>query len=266
MRYGIFIPNFGPFGDARVMAELAASAEAAGWDGAFVWDHVVRREGDFDLVDPWVALTAMAMATTLVTIGPLITPLPRRRPWNVAKSAVSIDHLSGGRMVLGIGLGASRGPEFAAFDEEVDPRRRGDMLDEGVALVRAAWTGEPVHHEGEHYQVDGIRFLPRPVRDGRLPIWAATEAATGRAVRRAAGLDGIFPIGITPSDLPRLVDVLEAAGPRRADYDIVVAGTDDAATWDGTAATWWLQELPWQEPLEVTMRIVGEGPPGPKSG
>jgi alkanesulfonate monooxygenase SsuD/methylene tetrahydromethanopterin reductase-like flavin-dependent oxidoreductase (luciferase family) len=277
MRYGIHIPNFGPFGDARVMAHLAAQAEAAGWDGVFVWDHVIRHEGDFNLVDPWVALTAIAVATSTVTLGPLVTPLPRRRPWNVAKVAANLDHLSGGRIVLGVGVGSPRGEEFGAFGEEADTRRRGDMLDEGLELLHEAWSGEPVHHAGEHYQVESRRFLPRPLQEHGIPVWAGTESVAGRAVRRAARLDGVFPIGIQPDDLPRLLASLADAGRHlpglsRPDddagsppepvrpFDIVITGTDDAVRWEDTAATWWLRMLPWEEPLETSRRIVAQGP------
>lgn len=266
MRRGIHIPNFGPYGSARAVASLAAAAEHAGWDGAFVWDHVVRKEGDMDLVDPWIALAAAAVATERVSLGPLITPLPRRRPWNVAKAAVSLDHLSGGRMVLGVGIGVSRGPEFPAFGEETDARRRGDMLDEGLAIVRSAWSGEPVSFAGAHYRVDGIRFLPTPVRPTGIPIWGATESVRGRPVRRAAGLEGVFPIGFTPSQLPV---VIEQVGPGRVAagvYDVVtVSKDDDAAAWEEAGATWWLRELPWQATLEEALATVAAGPGRPSA-
>jgi alkanesulfonate monooxygenase SsuD/methylene tetrahydromethanopterin reductase-like flavin-dependent oxidoreductase (luciferase family) len=265
VRYGIFLPNFGSFGSARVIADLAVQAESAGWDGVFVWDHVVRREGDLDLVDPWIALAAAACATERIRLGPLVTPLPRRRPWNVAKSAASLDQLSAGRVVLGVGLGTSRGPELPNFGEETDPRRRGDMLDESLAIVDAAWSGEAVRHAGEYYRVDDVRFLPRPVH-GRIPIWAATEAVRGRPVRRAAGLDGIFPIGIEPTEMATLVGSLAAAGRDVTDpdrpYDIVVTDTTDvAARWKDTAVTWWLRQLAWDRPPTDALATVAAGPP-----
>lgn len=227
----------------------------------FLWDHVVRKEGDLPVVDPWIALAAAALATERVQLGPLVTPLPRRRPWNVAKAAVSLDHLSGGRAVLGVGSGTPRGPEFAAFGEETDARRRGDMLDEGLAIVRAAWSGEPVTVAGSHYRVEGIRFLPTPLRPGGIPIWAATESSRGRPVRRASGLNGVFPNSIAPSDLPALID---AVGPERVaagEYDVVtVSRRDDAAEWEAAGATWWLRELPWEWTLEKAVSVVASGP------
>lgn len=262
MRRGLFLPNFGAFADPVALAELAEGAEEAGWDGLFLWDHVVRGEADVDLADPWVALAAVAAATSRLRLGPLVTPLPRRRPWNVAKAAVTLDHLSGGRVVLGVGLGTQRGPEFGPFGEEEDPRVRGDMLDEGVAIVRAAWSGSAVHHVGAHYRLDGVRFLPRPLQPGGIPLWAATEGTGGRSVRRAAGLDGIFPIGVTPIGLGELMENVAASRPADAGpFDVVVTGTDDPRPWAGTGATWWLRLLPWDQPLATIRRLVEAGPP-----
>jgi alkanesulfonate monooxygenase SsuD/methylene tetrahydromethanopterin reductase-like flavin-dependent oxidoreductase (luciferase family) len=263
---GLHVPNFGTFAPPTVMAELARTAEEAGWDGVFVWDHVVRKEGDLDVADPWVAIAAMAVATQRVQLGPLVTPLPRRRPWNVAKAAVTLDHLSAGRMVLGVGLGTPRGPEFPAFGEEMDLRRRGDLLDEAIEIVRRAWTGEPVEHAG-HWRVDGVRFLPTPVRPSGIPVWAATESIRGRAVRRAAVLDGIFPIGIEPAELGALLGAVAEA--RRAaglpqggpDYEVATSATDHPGRWEGSGLTWWLRELPWDEPVAAVLRLVEAGPP-----
>jgi len=262
MHFAVNIPNFGAFADPRDLAGLAALAEGAGWDGVFVWDHVVRREGDVDLADPWVALAAVALATTRVAIGPMVTPLPRRRPWNVARAVVTLDHLSGGRMVLGVGLGTLAGPEFSAFGEETDPRVRGDQLDEGLAIVRAAWTGQPVEAHGTHYRVDGQRFWPRPVH-GTVPLWAATTSVSGRAVRRAAGLDGVFPVGLTPGQVTELVGNVTAARPPSlpAPEVIVLCSDDDPAPWAAAGATWWQRQLPWDQPLEVSRRLVAAGPP-----
>jgi alkanesulfonate monooxygenase SsuD/methylene tetrahydromethanopterin reductase-like flavin-dependent oxidoreductase (luciferase family) len=209
-RCGVDLANFGPAGQPSALVELARAAEDAGWDGIFLWDHVARIEGDVDVTEPWVALGAMAAATSLVTLGPLVTPLARRRPWNVARAAVTLDHLSGGRAVLGVGLGTPRGPEFTAFGEEADPRVRGDLLDEALGLIRDAWSGAPVNHAG-HWRIDGVRFLPTPLKPGGIPLWAATESVRGRPVRRAARLDGVFPTRIDREDIPALVAALAEA-------------------------------------------------------
>jgi alkanesulfonate monooxygenase SsuD/methylene tetrahydromethanopterin reductase-like flavin-dependent oxidoreductase (luciferase family) len=261
MRFGVYVPNFGAFADPRAIAELAAAAEAAGWGGFFLWDHVARPEGEFEMCEPWIALAVAATATRTVRLGPLITPLARRRPWNVAREVVSLDHLSSGRMVLGVGLGISSGPEFHDFSEESDPKVRGDMLDEGLEIVRAAWTGEPVTHHGTHHRLDGVRFLPAPVQQ-RVPIWGATERVRGRPVRRAATLDGVFPFGLTPDQAPELMAEIARLRPQGMDgFDLIAAGTDDWPGWQDVGATWWLRVLAWSQPLEVARGIVEAGPP-----
>lgn len=263
MKHGLHVPNAGAFGSARIIAELATNAEEAGWDGVFVWDHLVRREADVDVVDPWVALAAAAVVTQRVHLGPLVVPLPRRRPWNVAKAAVSLDHLSGGRIIVGVGSGTPRGPEFPAFHEQSDLRVRGDMLDEGLEIIRAAWSGEPVHFAGTHYRIDSVRFLPRPVRAAGIPIWAATESVIGRPVRRAARLDGVVPTVIAPADLPQLIDAVGRDRVQQGLFDVVgISREDDPDSWAAAGATWWLRELAWDRPLAEALAVVGRGPHG----
>jgi alkanesulfonate monooxygenase SsuD/methylene tetrahydromethanopterin reductase-like flavin-dependent oxidoreductase (luciferase family) len=190
-----------------------------------------------------------------------VTPLARRRPWNVARQVATLDQLTGGRVTLGVGLGISSGPEFRQFGEESDPRVRGDMLDEGLQILRAAWAGTPVRHAGTHYRVDDVTFLPVPVQP-RLPVWGATERISGRPVRRAAALDGVFPIGLKPSDLPALLDNAAQHRPGGLDgYDVVIAGTDDWQAWQDTDATWWPRVLPWRRSLSEPVAIIEAGPP-----
>jgi len=261
VKLGIHLPNFASLASPADIADLAARAEAAGWDGFFIWDHVARPEGTFPMAEPWIALTAIAMRTQRLRIGPLVTPLARRRPWNVARQVATLDQLTGGRVTLGVGLGVSRGPEFRQFGEESDPRVRGDMLDEGLQLLRAAWSGAPVRHHGTHYQVDDVTFLPEPAQSP-LPVWGATERLDGRPVRRAAGLDGVFPIRLQPADLPALLARVARHRPGGLDgYDVVIADTGDHRPWRDAGATWWLHELPWREPLSTSLAIIDAGPP-----
>jgi alkanesulfonate monooxygenase SsuD/methylene tetrahydromethanopterin reductase-like flavin-dependent oxidoreductase (luciferase family) len=260
MKFGLHLPNFGALADPGAVAGLAVRAEAAGWDGFFLWDHVARNEGVFPMCDPWIALAGAAAGTQRIRIGPLITPLSRRRPWIVARQVVTLDHLSGGRVTFGIGLGVS-GREFANFGEETDPRVRGDMLDEGLEILRAAWRGTPVSHAGAHYQLDSVELLPPP-RQPSVPIWGATERTAGRPVRRAATLDGVFPFGLRPDQLPDLLASVSRLRPGGLDgYDVVVGGTDDWRRWRDAGATWWLRVLPWSRPIAESVKIVESGPP-----
>src|SRR5688572_30822646 len=118
MKYGISIPNFGSYADVRAVAEMAREAEEVGWDGLFYWDHLV---GDDVLgpvrIDPWVALGAIAIRTERIRIGTMVTPVARRRPWKLARETVTLDHLSGGRVTLGVGLGFPP-EEFSTFGED----------------------------------------------------------------------------------------------------------------------------------------------------
>jgi alkanesulfonate monooxygenase SsuD/methylene tetrahydromethanopterin reductase-like flavin-dependent oxidoreductase (luciferase family) len=261
MKFGLHVPNFASLADPGLVTDLAVRAEAAGWDGFFLWDHVARPEGEYPMLEPWIGLAAVAARTQRIRIGPLITPLARRRPWNVARQVASLDHLSGGRVTLGVGLGISQGPEFNDFSEESDPKVRGDMLDEGVSILRAAWRGTPVSHAGEHYRIDKVSLLPPPVQPS-LPIWGATERTSGRPVRRAATLDGVFPVGMEPADLPELLANVARLRPGGLDgYDVVAADSGDWRPWRDAGVTWWLHELPWRRPFRESLGIVEAGPP-----
>lgn len=234
MRRGIFVAPFGELADPRVLAELAARAEARGWDGLFLWDHMLYDEVE-TIADPWVALAAIAVATRSLRLGPLVTPLPRRRPQKLAREAATLDLLSGGRLVVGLGLGGDRGGELSRFGEELDPRARGALLDTGVELLDAWWRGE---------EAAGVRLLPRPAQRPRIPIWLAARWPHRRPVRRAARYDGLFPIGLEhPDELAELVaEVAALRDPAAAPFEHVVTGEagDDAAPWAQAGATWWL--------------------------
>ena len=174
MKYGLYLPNFGAFGETRLLADLAHDAEQAGWDGFFIWDHIAR-PWTTQVVDTWVALTAIAQRTSRIRFGPLVTPLARRRPWKVARETVSLDRLSEGRLILGVGLGGSGGQsvEWANFAEELDLRTRAEMLDEGLDILTGLWSGKPFSYNGQHYQVNDSLFLPTPIQSPRIPIWVA---------------------------------------------------------------------------------------------
>ena len=194
MRHGVDIPNFGPWSDPRHVADFASRIEAAGWDGLSVWDHMLIWSGN-EVADPWILLAAAASATEEITLMNLVAPLPRRHPWKLAREAVSVDLLSGGRFVLGVGIGWPTDPEFTAFHQETDLKVRGDMLDEGLEIVAGLWSGKPFSFSGEHYTIDEVTFLPTPLQQPRIPIWVAGMWPNRRPFRRAARWDGVAPIG-----------------------------------------------------------------------
>jgi alkanesulfonate monooxygenase SsuD/methylene tetrahydromethanopterin reductase-like flavin-dependent oxidoreductase (luciferase family) len=269
MRSGLFLPLFDELADPALVARLAAEAEDAGWDGCFVWDHVRWREPVSDVADPWITLAAIAASTERIRLGPMVTPLARRRPVKVARETATLDRLSGGRLTLGVGLGSDAfGSEFSITAEEVDDRRRAVMLDESLEILRAAWSGEPVHHHGEHYTVDGMRFLPRPVQRPGVPVWVAGFPGKPRPLRRAARHQGFFPINLEHPD--QLAEIVARLGELRDDpadpYDVVAALPPgvDPAPYAAAGATWWLVEFPWDAGSSDRVRgVIRDGAAGP---
>ena len=193
MRYGIDVPIFGDYFDSSRLGDLAYEAEQSGWDGFFVWDHLTAG-GSSPTVDPWVALAVIATRTKRVRIGPMVTPIPRRRPWKLARETVSIDHLSGGRLVLGVGLGSPADAEFERFGEDGNVALRAGKLDEGLDVLTGLWSGEPFSYNGRHYRLTETVFQPPPAQSPRIPIWVGAMWPNRAPLRRAARWDGVFPI------------------------------------------------------------------------
>ena len=243
MKRGLFLPVFDELAEPAVVARLAAEAEQAGWDGVFLWDHVGYRAPVVAVADPWVTLAAVACSTSRVRIGPMVTPLPRRRPVKLAREVATLDRLSGGRLVLGVGIGGDGSRELSATGEELDDRTRGRMLDEGLEVLRAAWTGEPVHHRGEHYVVDGLALQPTPLQRPGPPVWVAARYGNAAPLRRAARHDGVFPMGVDTPDQLREVVAAVQPGPG---YDVAVGGPPgtDPAGFAEAGATWWMTSFP----------------------
>jgi alkanesulfonate monooxygenase SsuD/methylene tetrahydromethanopterin reductase-like flavin-dependent oxidoreductase (luciferase family) len=287
MRFGISLPAFGEFADARVLAELAREAEGVGWDGFFIWDHIVFDPTWHPMVDPWVGLAAVAVATTRIRLGTLVTPLPRRRPWKLARETVSIDRLSGGRLILGVGIGDPVQWEYGFFGEPTDAKQRGAMLDEGLAVLTGLWSGDLFKFEGEHYQLQEMKFLPRPVQTPRIPIWVGGWWPNKPPMRRAARWDGVLAgrqgAPLTPDDWRDILAYVRLHRDDSAPFDIVgggaTSGTDSARDVDTVApfaavgVTWWIEDVSpyrfgmawedqWTADVQASMRErVRRGPP-----
>jgi alkanesulfonate monooxygenase SsuD/methylene tetrahydromethanopterin reductase-like flavin-dependent oxidoreductase (luciferase family) len=269
MQYGLYVAPFGGLADVAILAHLAATAEASGWDGFFVWDHVMTYKR-VDVADPWIALTTIAIATERVRIGAMVTPLARRRPWDVARQAAMIDRLSGGRLVFGAGLGGDSRRELSAFGEERDPRARGELLDEALEVVTALWTGKPVTLDGR-YRLDRAQVLPTPLQSPRPPIWLALVWPHRKPLRRAARYDGVFPVSfkksLTGSDLTEMMEIVGEHRPADAGpFDIVVVNTERPgatrlADLGGAGATWWLQGFGESPRLADVRAAAHAGPP-----
>jgi alkanesulfonate monooxygenase SsuD/methylene tetrahydromethanopterin reductase-like flavin-dependent oxidoreductase (luciferase family) len=272
MRSGLFIPLFDGLADPVRVAQLAAEAEEAGWDGVFVWDHLRWREPVQEVADPWITLAAIATATQRIRLGPMVTPLARRRPTKVARETATLDGLSGGRLTLGVGLGNDQaGREWSITGEELDDGRRARMLDESLAILKAAWSGELVHHRGERYTVDGMRFLPRPVQRPGIPVWVAGSYGKPRPLRRAARYEGFFPVNLEhPDQLAELAATLtalrrEAGRDPSEPYDIVaaLAPGNDPTPYGAAGATWWTVDFPADAvSVDWVRSLIRDGPLG----
>ena len=292
MKFGIYLPNFGSFGDARLLAEIAVEAERAGWDGCFIWDHLVRSIVA-PVADPWVALAAMAAATSRIRIGALVTPLARRRPWKVARETVTLDRLSRGRLVFGLGLGGASGQtvEWENFGEETDLSARARKMEEALEILTGLWSGKPFAYAGKYFMVKESIFLPPSLQQPRIPVWVGGSWPHKAPFRRAARWDGAIPLvnpepGETELELVR--DVIRFLRDTRGsleNFDIVF-GTPPAPR-DGNRAeetvgpyrdagvTWWNEQMypihfggEWTGdwPLDAMIRLVRQGPPDVRRG
>jgi alkanesulfonate monooxygenase SsuD/methylene tetrahydromethanopterin reductase-like flavin-dependent oxidoreductase (luciferase family) len=285
MRYSINIPNFGDFADARTVATVAAAAEQAGWDALFVWDHVVhdkRRRQGTPFGDPWMLLTAAALATSRIRLGTLVTPVPRRRPEQLARQVATLDSLSDGRVIFSAGLGGPIEDEFGSFGDTTDPVVLAERLDEGLELLRRYWSGAAVNHEGRHYQVRDVTLLPGSVQRPRPPVWVAGFWPHRRPMRRAALWDGAVPLFTTArhGEMPpvdQVRDLVAYIGQHREGdrpFEVVLGGVspgnpgrarDLLAPLVEAGATWWderqLQTSDDLDRLTPVLRRIEQGPP-----
>ena len=279
MRYGFVIPG----GDARAVAELAREAETAGWDGVFVPDCIsieTERIPASPGFDPWVVLAAMAIRTERVRLGPMVTAVPRRRPWKLARETVTLDHLSGGRLVLPVGLGAAEDDAgFSKVGEPLDLKARAGLLDEGLAILTGLWTGRAFGYRGEHYRVREMTFLPPPVQSPRIPVWVVAAWPRPKSLRRALRYDGVNPqkkdgtgTAMTPADIRAMRAFIAERRAQTTPFDIVTEGETPGDHRARAAAlvrplaeagaTWWLETM-WSAPdgLASVRTRIGQGPP-----
>lgn len=294
MRYGISVPNFipdelAPSDGSHIhrIVGWARSAEAAGWDGFFIWDHLLFwKTWRLQIDDPWVLLAAIASATERVRIGALVTPVPRRRPWKLARECVSIDHLSRGRLVLGFGLGAPAQADYEPFAEPGDNVTLAQKLDEGLDVLCGLWRGQPFSYGGRHYQVDDVTFLPPPRQLPHPPIWIGGIWPHKAPMRRAARWNGVVPIkmagsggdfaSLLPSDIHEIRAYIDRYRTSSTPFDVVVGGgtpgndpgraTDIVGPLVEAGITWWVESLDWfsyKTPESITERI-SQGPPPPR--
>lgn len=277
MRFGLIVQMTGPLGYPRPLVRLAREAEAAGWDGFFIWDIFGgEAHTPTPVVDPWITLAAIAASTETIRFGPMVTPVPRRRPWKLARETATLDHLSGGRLILGVGIGVPP-EEFSRFGDEPDARVRASMLDEGLEVLTGLWSGEPFSFRGEHYQIDNAVLLPRPVQQPRIPIWVGGTWPRKPSFRRAARWDGVFPGSprgnMTLDELREMRAFIQTQRTDDAPFDVMVGGDvpfDDPAKareilaeYADAGVTWWVEGIgAWRGDVDAMAAFIQGGPPG----
>ncbi len=276
MRFAIYLPTARDFADPPVLADLAAEAEERDRDGVFIWDELSLSLSNepWPLTDPWVSLAAIATRTTRVRIGPMVTPLARRRPSRLARETVAIDHLSRGRVVLGVGLGAAADSECAAFGEDPDPKVRAQKVDDGLEIVDRLWRGEPVKLHRKTTSRARHDFLSRPVQQPRIPIWVGGWWPNRAPARRAARWDGMFPVHpgwpdsyLAPDDYRAIRASSGSSAAARRVSTSRRRGRGPATTrrsrgrpsreYEDVGVTWWLQKA---DSLESAGACIRESP------
>lgn len=258
LRRGVAAPCFAE--DPSELIELGVRAEEAGFDGFYLWDHLVfSNDGDGPpIVDPWLVLAVIASRTSTIKLGTMITPVSRRRPWVLARQTATLDVLSGGRTVLGVGLGSPAQGDFGIFGDSTDPKVRAELLDEGLDILQGLWTGDWFEYQGQHFTIAPVKFRPTPAQTPRIPVWVGGVLPAQRPMRRAARWDGAVPIRFADRELARpsasdIAGVRELVHAQRSsllDYDIVVWAEVSAdpttmgptlASYAEAGATWWIE-------------------------
>jgi alkanesulfonate monooxygenase SsuD/methylene tetrahydromethanopterin reductase-like flavin-dependent oxidoreductase (luciferase family) len=277
LRCAVGVPNVGEYGDPHLLVDLACRAESSGWDGVFVWDHVAYRELGWAVADPYMSVAAIAARTSRIRVGVLVAALARRRPWKFAREMATLDVLSEGRLIVGVGLGSQPREEFAAFGEDPELRRRHELVDEGLDIVCGLWSGQPFSYEGQHYRVAESLFLPLPIQRPRPPIWIGGRWPARKSFRRAGRFDGVFPTfkGVghserpTPEQLKAVVEYTRSHRAGRATpFDVVIEGQSGGqdhelvGAYQEVGVTWWIEKLGWfRGPVDFTRSRIEQGPP-----
>jgi len=242
-----------------------------------MWDHI-QVERSVPVADPWIALSAMALVTKRIRIGPLVTPLFRRHPWKVARETVTLDHLSGGRLTLGVGLGSDTFHEITAFDGPLADKRRAEMLDESLAIITGLWSGASFSFSGKHFRVNETAFLPTPLQSPRIPIWIAGTWPKKPPFRRAARYDGVVAVrgdlqsALSPEQVSDMVAYLTRLRSVDSVFDILQFGetpglseaedSEIVTRYAAAGSTWWIESMfPRRSEVKEARLRIRRGPP-----
>lgn len=273
MKYGFVIPG----GNLTTILDLAEQAELAGWNGIFYWDGIYIEEVPL-MYDAWTVLAAMALRTKKIRIGAMLTAVNRRRPWKLAREAVTVDHLSNGRLIIPVGLGALDDGGYSKVGEPQDRKVRAELLDEGLEIMRGLWTGKPFSYEGKYHKIGKMTFRPRPIQKQGIPIWVVGAWPRMKSTQRALKYDGLIPTkkgqegssgGVTLDDVLDIKQFIRRNRKAKTPFDIVYEGQTPVGNrkkgaeivrpWEKAGVTWSIESR-WSKPHEALPRIK-QGPP-----
>lgn len=275
MQYGFIIPG----GDIHAIIDMASEAEEAGWDGVFYWDGICIQEVGL-MYDPWVVLAAMAQRTRRVRIGAILTPVSRRRPWKLARETVSVDHLSQGRLVVPVGLGALDDGGFAKVGDATDRKTRAQLLDEGLEILTGLWSGQPFSFQGTHYRLEEMTFVPPPVQTPRIPVWVVGAWPREKSMQRVLRYDGLLPQkfnpdgsggSVTPADIQAMKAYIEKNRTLTTPFDIISEGetpgdnleqaVEQIQPYIEAGITWWMEARWGANSINEVRARIQQGPP-----
>jgi len=276
IKFGIYIANYGITNDPQDYIDLAILSENNGWDGFFLWDHVFLSSNTTQpFLDPWIILSAVAVKTKRIKLGTTVTPLARRRPWIIAKEVSTLDRLSKGRMILGVGLGAES--EFSNFGENTDPLIRSKKLDEALHILNGLWGNKPFTFKGKFFNIKEVEFFPKPFQK-KIPIWVGGEWPNKKPFQRAAQYDGVFPLkagsedALSPNDYREIIKYIKQYRSSFDSYDIIkpiiTTGIKKEDDWSfknnflNIGITWFVELIyPGRDSLDNIKKIISRGPP-----
>jgi alkanesulfonate monooxygenase SsuD/methylene tetrahydromethanopterin reductase-like flavin-dependent oxidoreductase (luciferase family) len=279
LHYGLYVPNFGKTADAHTFAELAYEAEISGWDGFFLWDHLIQWDQRIPICDSFIALAAMALNTKNIRIGTTVTPLPKLKPWIVARQTASLDNLSNGRMILGVGIGEEESTDYERWGEVADKKILAEKLDESLEIIAGLWRGKSFSYEGKHYSISKkTAFLPAPKQKPRIPVWVGGFRPRKRPFRRAAKWDGVLPLHLghpirpEPKHLRDILTHIKEHRTSTAPFDVAIIGWNTGkdraknlkkiGPYAEEGLTWWLESLYTKRDSAKEMRArIRMGPP-----
>lgn len=278
LRYGLIIPDFGRGFHPRALVDLAGEAEDYGWDGFFLWDHMVEWNRRTPVYDAFTCLASIATNTKRIRIGTAVTPIPLLKPWIVARQTITLDQLSNGRLILGVGLGTKESCDYERFGEPGDNKVLAEKVDESLDIIMGLWSGKPFRYTGKHYLLKDPVFLPRMIQKPRIPIWVAGYWPHKIPFRRAAKWDGVIPLRfpgnlLEPNELRTLVEYIKSLRGNADDFAVAIIGStqnsrdvEKVERFASAGMTWWFENLyAKRDSLNSVRKRIRLGPPRLKS-